>query len=171
MINFITEGNDLKMKKLIKKLNLFLLFSLMLTTILTVSLPNSAQAYSTNKQTTTIQATSKIINDFQGVADYIHEYGSLPSNYITKAQAYKLGWRPGDNLWTYAPGKSIGGDIFTNSEKCLPDASGRVWHECDINYNGGHRGADRLLYSNDGLIYGTQDHYQTFTCYYDGTNN
>lgn len=155
------------MKKLIKKLNLFLLFSFIFTTIFTVSFTNTATAYTQEKVNT---ISYKVINDFQGVSDYIHQYGHLPSNYITKSQANKLGWKPGRNLWTYAPGKSIGGDIFTNTEKCLPDASGRVWHECDINYNGGHRGADRLLYSNDGLIYGTRDHYQTFTRYYNGNN-
>lgn len=109
---------------------------------------------------------SYAVTSFQGVANYIHQYGTLPSNFITKEEAKELGWEPGENLWTYAPGKSIGGDIFTNSEGSLPDADGRVWYECDINYHGGHRGSDRLLYSNDGLIYGTTDHYQTFTRYY-----
>lgn len=61
----------------------------------------------------------KIINDFQGVADYIHKNGTLPENFITKAQANKLGWRPGDDLSKVAPGKSIGGDIFKNAEKSL----------------------------------------------------
>jgi guanyl-specific ribonuclease Sa len=160
------------MKKLIKKLNLFLLFTFAFTTVFGAFFTNATQAYAANKVATSIvsKSDSTIINDFQGVANYVHKYGTLPNNYITKKQASKLGWKPGGNLWTYAPGKSIGGDIFTNAEKCLPDAKGRVWHECDINYNGGHRGADRLLYSNDGLIYGTVDHYQTFTCYYGGTN-
>lgn len=110
--------------------------------------------------------TETTINDFQGVADYIHEYGYLPDNYITKEEAEELGWRPGEDLWDYAYGKSIGGDIFTNSEGVLPSEMGRVWYECDINYFGGNRGADRIVYSNDGLIYGTSDHYQTFTRYY-----
>lgn len=109
---------------------------------------------------------SYAITTFQGVANYIHKYGTLPDNFITKEEAEELGWEPGENLWDYAPGKSIGGDIFTNSEGSLPDADGRVWHECDINYHGGHRGSDRLVYSNDGLIYGTSDHYETFTRYY-----
>lgn len=108
----------------------------------------------------------KVINDFQGVADYIHKNGHLPDNFITKAQATKLGWNPGKDLDKVAPGKSIGGDIFTNAEKSLPDAPKRVWRECDINYNGGHRGADRILYSNDGLIYSTSDHYKTFKLLY-----
>ncbi|WML33433.1 ribonuclease domain-containing protein [Clostridium sp. OS1-26] len=110
----------------------------------------------------------KIINDFQGVADYIHKNGRLPDNFITKEQAAKLGWTPGKDLDQVAPGKSIGGDIFTNAEKSLPDAPKRVWRECDINYNGGKRGADRILYSNDGLIYSTSDHYKTFKLLYNG---
>lgn len=110
----------------------------------------------------------KVINDFQGVADYIHKNGTLPENFITKAQADKLGWKPGDDLSKVAPGKSIGGDVFKNAEKALPDAPNRIWHECDINYNGGHRGDDRILYSNDGLIYSTSDHYKTFKVLYKG---
>lgn len=109
---------------------------------------------------------SYAVTNFQGVADYIHKYGTLPSNFITKEEAEELGWKPGENLWDYAPGKSIGGDIFTNSEGSLPDADGRIWYECDINYHGGHRGSDRLVFSNDGLIYGTSNHYETFTRYY-----
>lgn len=110
----------------------------------------------------------KIINDFQGVADYIHKNERLPDNFITKEQATTLGWTPGKDLDQVAPGKSIGGDIFTNAEKSLPDAPKRVWRECDINYNGGKRGADRILYSNDGLIYSTSDHYKTFKLLYNG---
>ena len=61
-----------------------------------------------------------------------------------------------------APGKSIGGDIFYNDKKLLPDTPGRVWYEADINYTFGYRGNDRLLYSNDGMFYKTTDHYETF---------
>ncbi len=57
---------------------------------------------------------------------------------------------------------SIGGDHFGNYEGLLPDATGRKWHECDVNYSGGYRGAERLVYSNDGLIYYTEDHYESF---------
>lgn len=123
-----------------------------------------------NKQTpkSDTNNSKKIINDFQGVADYIHKNGKLPENYITKAEATKLGWKPGADLDKVAPGKSIGGDVFGNAEKNLPDAPKRVWRECDINYNGGHRGADRILYSNDGLVYSTSDHYKTFKVLYNG---
>lgn len=100
----------------------------------------------------------------EDVAAYIHEHGVLPDNFITKKEAIALGWDSSEgNLWEVAPGKSIGGDVFGNYEKRLPQNSSRTWYECDINYQGGYRGAERILYSNDGLIYYTDDHYETFT--------
>lgn len=62
-----------------------------------------------------------------------------------------------------APGKSMGGDIFANKEGLLPSAPGRTWYEADINYISGYRGNDRIVYSSDGLLYKTSDHYKTFT--------
>lgn len=101
------------------------------------------------------------------VALYIHTYGHLPGNYITKNEANDLGWNSSDgNLWDVAEGMSIGGDKFGNREGLLPKASGRQYYECDINYAGGYRGAERIIYSNDGLIYYTNDHYESFTCLY-----
>lgn len=155
------------MKKFNQRL-ILLIFSLLLSlSLIGINLPVKAQpAITTNVES--IAATNVIINDFQGVADYIHINNRLPDNFITKEEARNLGWSPGEDLWDYAPNKSIGGDIFRNYEKRLPEKSGRVYRECDINYNGGARGADRIVYSNDGLIYGTTDHYQTFTLYYNG---
>ncbi|MCR3761291.1 ribonuclease [Clostridium felsineum] len=144
----------------------FMVFGAFFNNVANVSAKTVNSVRQATYQKTQYNYDEDVINDFQGVADYIHENGTLPDNYITKEEASDLGWRPGEDLWDYAPGKSIGGDIFTNSERVLPYKRGRVWHECDINYNGGHRGADRLLYSNDGLIYGTSDHYETFTRYY-----
>ncbi len=101
------------------------------------------------------------------VALYLHIYGELPDNFITKDEAYKLGWDSDKgNLWKVADGMSIGGDKFSNREGLLPKAKGRQYYECDINYNGGYRGAERIVYSNDGLIYYTNDHYESFTCLY-----
>lgn len=99
----------------------------------------------------------------QEVAVYLTLYGRLPGNYITKAQAQALGWdsRAG-NLNLVAPGKSIGGDRFGNYEGRVPDAKGRVWTECDIGSDGGYRNGKRIVFSNDGLIYYTDDHYETF---------
>ncbi|MBQ8082168.1 MAG: ribonuclease [Clostridia bacterium] len=101
--------------------------------------------------------------DREHVAAYLRAYGKLPSNYITKNRAQALGWVASrGNLWQVAPGKSIGGDRFGNYEGNLPDAQGRRWFECDIDFDGTYRNAKRILYSNDGLIYYTEDHYQTF---------
>lgn len=95
------------------------------------------------------------------VSAHIRRTGSLPQNFITKKQAGDLGWQGGD-LWRYARGKSIGGDRFGNFERRLPDKKGRIWRECDIEYRGGPRGAKRLIFSNDGLIFYTADHYESF---------
>lgn len=97
------------------------------------------------------------------VADYLHLYGKLPGNYLTKQEARDLGWISTEgNLWDVTDQMSIGGDHFGNYEGLLPDVAGRKWHECDVNYSGGYRGAERLVYSNDGLIYYTEDHYESF---------
>ena len=97
------------------------------------------------------------------VAAYIHEFGHLPDNYITKNQAKKLGWvSTAGNLDEVAPGKSIGGDYFGNYEEVLPVKKGVEYHECDIGYTGGRRNSKRIIYSSDGYIYYTEDHYNTF---------
>ncbi len=95
------------------------------------------------------------------VALYIMRYGGLPGNYMTKKEARALGWS-GGSLEKFAPGKSIGGDQFRNYEGALPDKSGRTYTECDID-SGDKRGAKRIIFSNDGLIFYTEDHYETFT--------
>ena len=104
------------------------------------------------------------ITDPQGIADYIFKYGKLPDNFITKKEAQALGW---DSSYNYvgdvAPGKSIGGDRFGNYEGLLPSKKGRTWYEADCYYEGKKRNAYRILYSNDGLVYYTDDHYETFT--------
>lgn len=60
------------------------------------------------------------------------------------------------------PGKMIGGDVYQNREEKLPIESGRIWYEANINYKDGFRNRERILYSNDGLIFVSYDHYQTF---------
>lgn len=101
------------------------------------------------------------------VALYLHTYDHLPTNYLTKNEAEALGWSNKEgNLWDVADGYCIGGNRFGNYEGKLPEKSGRTWHECDVNYQGGYRGSDRLLYSTDGLIFYTEDHYNTFTQLY-----
>ena len=102
----------------------------------------------------------------EDVALYIHQYGHLPDNFITKKQAEKLGWQ-GGSLEPYAPGKCIGGSRFGNYEGLLPEKEGRSYTECDIDTLGASkRGAKRIVFSNDGLIYYTDNHYESFTLLY-----
>ena len=102
------------------------------------------------------------------VALYIHIFGRLPKNYITKEKAQELGWE-GGSLEPYAPGCSIGGGYFGNYERLLPTKKGRTYTECDIDTRGKRsRGAKRIVFSNDGLIYYTDDHYESFTLLYGG---
>ncbi len=104
------------------------------------------------------------------VALYIHLFGHLPANFITKKQARELGWQ-GGGLQDFAPGCSIGGDRFGNYEGLLPQAEGRFYTECDIDTCGApSRGAKRIVFSNDGLIFYTDDHYQSFIKLYDADN-
>ena len=102
----------------------------------------------------------------EDVALYIHLYGHLPDNFITKKEAQQLGWE-GGSLEPYAPGKCIGGSHFGNYEGILPEKEGRSYTECDIDTLGADkRGAKRIVFSNDGLIYYTEDHYETFELLY-----
>ena len=102
----------------------------------------------------------------EDVALYIHTYGHLPDNFITKKEAESLGWS-GGGLDDYAYGCSIGGNRFGNYEGLLPEADGRKYTECDIDtMHASKRGAKRIVFSNDGLIYYTDDHYESFTLLY-----
>lgn len=100
----------------------------------------------------------------EDVALYIHTYGCLPDNFITKKEARALGWE-GGSLEPYAPGMCIGGDRFGNYEGLLPED--REYTECDIDTLGAKsRGAKRIVFSEDGLIYYTDDHYESFELLY-----
>lgn len=113
------------------------------------------------KETVTVEENGTY-DSKEDVAEYLSIYKKLPKNYITKKEARKLGWR-GGYLEPYAPGKTIGGDRFGNREKKLPNKSGRKYYECDIDTLGAKkRGPKRMIYSNDGLIYYTEDHYNNF---------
>ncbi|MBR5420553.1 MAG: ribonuclease [Lachnospiraceae bacterium] len=99
----------------------------------------------------------------EDVALYLYTYHRLPSNYITKKEAEKLGWS-GGSLEPYAPGKCIGGDRFGNYEGVLPDGD---YRECDIDTLGKKRGQKRIVYDlTDWDIYYTGDHYESFTQLY-----
>lgn len=103
------------------------------------------------------------ITDPQGIADYLFRHGELPPNFITKAEAKALGWDSSRNYVSdVAPGMSIGGDRYGNYEGKLPKAKGRKFTECDCNYRGGKRNGERIVFSNDGRVWYTRDHYGTF---------
>ena len=106
----------------------------------------------------------KATKDGTGGADiWLKVLGKLPQNYISYQDAIKAGWKKKKgNLNKVAPGKMLAKGGYKNRNGHLPEKSGRIWYEADINYKWGYRGKDRILYSNDGLIFVTYDHYKTF---------
>ena len=115
-----------------------------------------------NKNNNSSNQIDELTND-EIVVKYLKEHGELPDYYITKSEAKSLGWVPSKgNLCEVAPGRAIGGDIWTNRQKSLPTKSGRKYFEADLNYNCGNRNADRVVFSNDGLVFVTFDHYRSF---------
>ena len=110
-----------------------------------------------------VTATPGPMDEAQRLADYIFEHGELPENFITKKEAQALGW---DSMYNYlsdvAPGMSIGGDYFGNYERKLPVVKGRKYYEADCFYTKGKRNAYRIIYSTDGHVWYTEDHYETF---------
>ena len=115
-----------------------------------------------NKNNNSSNQIDELTND-EIVVKYLKEHGELPDYYITKSEAKSLGWVPSKgNLCEVAPGRAIGGDIWTNRQKSLPTKSGRRYFEADLNYNCGNRNADRVVFSNDGLVFVTFDHYRSF---------
>lgn len=143
-----------------KELKLLLLISIIILGIIAISGCISDDSTSQNDINHTVDESGQYTTK-EDVASYINTYHKLPNNFITKKEAKKLGWE-GGSLEKYAPGKSIGGDKFTNREKSLPD--GKTYTECDINTQGASsRGAERIVFSDDFKIYYTHDHYKTFT--------
>lgn len=109
------------------------------------------------------QASISQLTRQERVVAYLQAHRQLPDYYITKRQARAAGWDPAKgNLCQVLPGRAIGGDRFANREGRLPQQADRIWREADVNYRCGRRQADRVLYSNDGLIYATRDHYRHF---------
>ncbi|MCI9422810.1 ribonuclease [Lachnospiraceae bacterium WCA-9-b2] len=130
------------------------------------TLPEEASEPDTPPEEASEPAEDGVYSSKDDVAQYIHIYGHLPSNFITKKDAEKLGWQ-GGSLEPYAPGKCIGGSHFGNYEGILPEKEGRTYTECDIDTLGADkRGAKRIVFSNDGLIYYTEDHYESFELLY-----
>lgn len=149
-------------QKVIYPLLTIILFFLGVDNFSNLELFDSLTSQNTNNQTIEI-VKGEFYNDAQEVVDYIDLYGELPLNYLTKHEARDLGWISNEgNLWEVAPGQSIGGDYFGNFEELLPEANGREYQEADINYQGGYRDGERLVFSNDGLYFYTEDHYESF---------
>lgn len=163
------------MKKKFLSLSLIIL---VLSLIFTGCVPNNNSTSNLPEEPEeTIENNEELINDVlednldedglysspEEVAEYIYLYNKLPKNFITKKDAKALGWESDKgNLWEVTDQMSIGGDTFGNREGLLPKAEGRKYYECDVSYEGGFRGSERIVYSNDGLIYYTKDHYKTF---------
>lgn len=134
--------------------------------------PEDAEIPESTEESDTDSCSEPLIDEFgwyyskEDVSLYIYTYGHLPENFITKDEARDMGWE-GGSVEKYAPGYAIGGDTFGNREGLLPKEKGRIYYECDIDTNGASgRGAKRIVFSNDGLIYYTDDHYESFTLLY-----
>lgn len=109
-----------------------------------------------------IRAGTATVNGING-ADWTLKYtGELPDYYITISDIYKLGWTTGKAPIDFAPGKMITGGVYKNKNGHLPQKEERTWYEADINYRQGTRNSQRIVWSNDGLLFTTYDHYETF---------
>jgi len=129
----------------------------------TEEIPSDVSFEESEYDYTSLVVEGEYYYDVERVVLYIHTYGELPDNYITKNEARDLGWE-GGSVEPYLEGAAIGGDYFGNREELLPEADGREYTECDIDTLGyGSRGARRLVFSNDGLYFYTDDHYESFT--------
>ena len=95
------------------------------------------------------------------VIDFVKANKKLPDYYITKGEARNQGWVASKgNLCDALPGRAIGGDKFSNREKSLPP--GNQYFEADVNYNCGNRNADRIVFTKNGEVWLTHDHYKSF---------
>ena len=100
---------------------------------------------------------------FDGADAWLLYRNRLPDYYVTKDVAKAYGYRrKKNNLADVLPGHMIGGDVFLDKLGKLPHILGRTWYEADIDYTYGKRNLKRVLYSNDGLVFVSEDHYQTF---------
>lgn len=160
------------MKKRLKSISLLLLLCMLQALLGGCADISTAAIPQVSAETVQTEAPEQALDEYgsytsrDDVALYIHTYGCLPQNFVTKNEARAAGWE-GGSLEKYLPGKCIGGDRFGNREGLLPDAPGRIWTECDINTLGASsRGAERIVFSNDGLIYYTGNHYESFELLY-----
>ena len=110
----------------------------------------------------TVQAGTATMFGQAGADWKLKQTGELPEYYVSMEEAENVGWASGKWPSNFIPGKMIGGNVYRNKDGHLPDAPGRVWYEADINYETGKRNGYRIVYSNDGLMFATYDHYKTF---------
>lgn len=97
--------------------------------------------------------------------NYLIEYGQLPNNFITKGSQET--WMVRRQFRTLRPRQMYWRRLFWQLRKSSPVVSGRTYHECDIDtLNAKSRGAKRIIYSDDGQIYYTDNHYKSFTLLY-----
>ena len=144
-----------------KKLTAYMLMLLMFCMTLLSGCGGGEQGYEESQTDVVTIEEDGWYYSTEDVALYLYTYGELPENFITKKEAQKLGWdNKKGNLWEVADGMCIGGDHFGNYEGLLPEEDD--YTECDVNYEGGYRGAERIIFSDDGDIYYTGDHYKTF---------
>lgn len=138
---------------------------LLLLVLLAACLGGPASARSPEEQRLSAFAAELGLRDVDGFVETVlsvRRDGRLPARYVDKREAERLGWQPGDDLCRVARGRTIGGDRFGNFERRLPERQGRSWREADLDFACGRRGARRLVFSSDGLVYVTTDHYQSF---------
>lgn len=127
----------------------------------TVSYGSSSLDEYNSGKSSSVQASIDQLTEEKTVISYVKQNHRLPDYYITKAEARKQGWNPSKgNLCDVLPGKAIGGDKFGNREGRLPD--GEKYFEADVNYHCGGRNADRIIYTKDGEVYLTKNHYKSF---------
>ena len=144
-----------------KKLTAYMLMMLMFCMTLFSGCGGGEQGYEESQADVVTIEEDGWYYSTEDVALYLYTYGELPDNFITKKEAQKLGWdNKKGNLWEVADGMCIGGDHFGNYEGLLPEEDD--YTECDVNYEGGYRGAERIIFSDDGDIYYTGDHYESF---------
>ena len=144
-----------------KKLTAYMLMMLMFCMTLFSGCGGGEQGYEESQTDVITIEEDGWYYSTEDVALYLYTYGELPDNFITKKEAQKLGWdNKKGNLWEVADGMCIGGDHFGNYEGLLPEEDD--YTECDVNYEGGYRGAERIIFSDDGDIYYTGDHYESF---------
>lgn len=118
------------------------------------SVLNSSKNYESIQEIDELTEESKVIN-------YVKAHHELPDYYLTKAEARRKGWVASEgNLCKVLPGKAIGGDKFSNREKTLP--KGNQYFEADVNYTCGRRNADRIVFTKQGEVWLTHDHYKAF---------